>query len=496
MKIVLISPYANAFSFGTRTLSSCLKKYGHNVKVIFLCRNFWERYDDQILAAMVELSRGADLIGISLMTNFFDNAVQITQRLKRDLDIPILWGGIHPTIRPQECLDYADLVCLGEGEEALIELVKKMEEKQDYRHIPGIWAKDKNSIITNKIRPLIQDLDSIPFPDYYDYENHYILDGKCIQKMSEALLNKYSLGHYMTMPTRGCPFGCSYCCNNTINKMHLYQKIVRKRSVDNVIKELLHAKDSWPGMLSVYFDDDAFFLYTPEELREFGNKYKKNIGLPLGIGGITPSTLTREKLSLLVDAGLKSTRMGIQSASESTKKLYRRNYPNQLVLAAARIINEFKDKIDTPQYDILIGNPWEKDEDLIKTLIFLTKLPRPYYFSTYLLTLYPETELYNKAKQEGLITNDLEEVYRKSFRYYKPTYLESLFFLLNKSRGRISTKTMTVLTSRSLRRLKLNWILYFILLGKFVLFEGLKAVRKGDLARIKNYIKSRLAFNS
>ena len=477
-------------------MSSCLKKYGHNVKVIFLCRNFWDRYEDQVLDAVVELSRGADLIGISLMTNFFDNAVQITQRLKRDLNIPILWGGIHPTIRPQECLDYADLICLGEGEEALVELVKKMEEGQDYRHIAGIWAKDKFNIITNEIRPLIQDLDSIPFPDYYDYENHYILDGKYIKKMSEALLDKYCLGHYMTMPTRGCPFGCSYCCNNTINKMHSYQGIVRKRSVDNVIKELLQAKNSWPNMKTVYFDDDAFFLYTLEELREFCDKYKKYIGLPLGVGGITPSTLTREKLSLLVDAGVKSVRMGIQSASESTKKLYRRNYSNQMVIAAARIINEFKDRIDTPQYDILIGNPWEKNEDLIKTLIFLTQLPRPYYFSTYLLTLYPETELYKKAKQEGLITNDLEEIYRKTFVHYKPTYLESLFFLLNKSRGRISTKTMIVLTSRSLRRLRLNWVLYFILLGKFVLSEGLSAIRQGDLSRIKRYVRKRLALDS
>lgn len=489
MNLTLISPYSIIYSFGIRTLSAYLKKYGHNVKIIFLPRDFWNRYEDKILNEVVELSRGTDLIGISLMTNFFDNAVQITQRLKRDLNIPILWGGIHPTIRPQECLDYADMVCIGEGEESLVELVRKIENGQDYNNVQGIWLKDKSNIVTNKIRPLIQDLDSIPFQDY-DYETHYILDGKCIHKMSEDLLKKYSESKYMTIPTRGCPFGCSYCSNNTFGKIYHNQKQVRKRSINNIIKELIQIKNTLPIMQCIHFDDDAFFLYPLEEIKEFCKKYKENIALPLFIGGATPLTLTKEKLSLLVDAGLRYIRMGIETGSERTKRLYKRIDSNQQVLKAAKIINGFKDKIDVPVYDIILDNPWETDEDLIKTLMFLTKLPPPYDLCLFSLTFYPGTELYEKAKQEGIIVDDLEDVYRKHYSICKKSYLNRLFFLLSKTDGRISTKIMSLLTNRKLRKLKLNWGLYIIIRCEYLLYEGLKDIRKGDWSRISRYIRT------
>ena len=95
------------------------------------------------------------------------------------------------------------------------------------------------------------------------------------------------------------------------------------------------------------------------------------------ITGATPTTLTREKLSLLVDAGLIEIKMGIQSGSENMKRMYNRHHSNAQVEKAARIINEFKDKIRVPAYDIILDNPWEVNSDLIETLMFLAKLPVP-----------------------------------------------------------------------------------------------------------------------
>lgn len=93
MKITLISPYEDIHTVGIRILSSCLKRDGHNVQVIFLRNCFYDRYKDKTLNEVVEISKGTDLIGISLMTNLFENTVQITQMLKKNLDTPILWGG-------------------------------------------------------------------------------------------------------------------------------------------------------------------------------------------------------------------------------------------------------------------------------------------------------------------------------------------------------------------------------------------------------------------
>lgn len=112
MNIALISPYPDLHAFGIRTISACLKREGHDVNLFLLPKQFTERYENRTLNEIVNLSKKSNLIGISLMTNFFDNAIQITQKLKENYDIPILWGGIHPTIRPEECLNYADMVCI------------------------------------------------------------------------------------------------------------------------------------------------------------------------------------------------------------------------------------------------------------------------------------------------------------------------------------------------------------------------------------------------
>ena len=153
MNIVLISPYEDLQAFGIRTLSACLKRAEHDVRLIFLPRRFTERYKEQTLKELVEFSEGADLIGISLMTNYFDNVVQLTLALKNHTRIPILWGGIHPSVRPEECLKYADMVCIGEGEEALVELAKRMNEGQNCYDVKNIWFKGKGNLITNQLRP-------------------------------------------------------------------------------------------------------------------------------------------------------------------------------------------------------------------------------------------------------------------------------------------------------------------------------------------------------
>lgn len=190
MNITLISLYRDITTYGIRTLSACLKKDGHKVQNIFLRNKFHDRYEDGVLEEVAAVSKEADLIAISLMTNFFDDAIQVTQKLKSRTSTPILWGGIHPTIRPEECLEHVDMICIGEGEESLVELVKKMENGKDIFNIQGMWFKNKGEVIKNDLRPLIQNLDMIPFPDY-EQENDYIQLNRHIYKLDEDLLEKY-----------------------------------------------------------------------------------------------------------------------------------------------------------------------------------------------------------------------------------------------------------------------------------------------------------------
>lgn len=470
MKVLLISPYEDIGAPGVRTIAACLKKAGHNAVIVFLRRNFQMRYKDNTLRELTILCKDAELIAISLMTNYLDNAIQLTKHLHKHIDSPIIWGGVHPTVNPNECLDHADMICVGEGEDSMVELANLMATKTDHSSVRNIWLMRDGQIVRNPIRPLIQNLEEYPHPDC-DYESHFILDDDGgIRQINQDILERYTTGkRYLAIPTRGCPYGCTYCSNNAFNKLYAGQKILRKRLGNSIIDELLEARKRMPFITNILFDDDGFFSCTEDEIRIFSENYRNQIGLPLRIGGVSPSNLTRQKLELLTNAGMDRIRMGIQTGSEKTRKLYKRSHTNQQVANAASIIQEFSDKIKLPVYDIILDNPWESDDSLTETLLFLSTLPTPYYLTLFSLTLYPGTELYVKAKSEGIITNDSYRDHKKDYYGYKPTYINSLFRLLNSyssTNKRISTQTMRFLTNRTLRRFGISKAIYLYLVFK------------------------------
>lgn len=504
MKITLISPYENIYAIGVRILSASLRQAGHDVKSIFLLNYFYEPYKKKVLEDVVELSRGSDFVGISLMTNLFTNTLQITESLKNNLHVPILWGGIHPTICPDECLKYADMICLGEGEETLVQLADKMGSGKNTFDIAGMWFNNKGRVIKNQLRPIIKDLDSIAFQDY-NYEDQYILADGRIAKATEILLRKYFSSHsaYLTLATRGCPFSCAYCCNNTLNQMWPEHKYVRKRSIANIISEILAVKAKLPFIGSINFEDDSFFSYSADEIKEFCAQYKKDVNLPFSVGGITPITLDREKLALLVDTGLTNIRMGIQTGSGATRKAYKRVYTNEQVEKAAHKINEFTDKIPPPAYDLILDNPWESQADLVETLMMLTRLPSPYRLALYSLTFYPETELYRQAKKDGLISDESRDIKNKVMYGIKKGYLNKLFVLVHEYASvgdMVTTRQMKFLTDVKLRRIGLSYLLYLLLKMKVnrmpwitdMARKSFSDIMKCDFSRISLHIKSYL----
>ena len=284
-------------------------------------------------------------------------------------------------------------------------------------------------------------------------------------------------------------------------------KAVRKSSGDNVIRELADVKSRFPFVGMVHLDDDAFFMRTEDELLDFSKKYKEEVGLPLWITGATPTTVTRKKVSILADAGLASLRMGIQTGSERIKGMYKRNYSNQQVRETVWMIHEFKDTIPVPQYDIILDNPWETEDDAIETLRFLAGLPPPYEVLFFPLILYPGTDLFVLAQKEGMMPSDPDDIRRLRHHHFRDSYLNRLFFLLNEyaKRGkRIPVILMSLLTNRRSRKMKLNVLIYAVLTARIhgglfsrvrhLFVEGLKDLGKGDARRIRSYIRRRVDF--
>ena len=132
-KITLFSPTPPDLSaFGVRSLQASLKAAGHDVRLVLFPGSigllqedgsFVYRYPNRIVDEALELAAGSDLVGVSFFTNYFDRAVQLTAAVRDRLRIPVIWGGIHATVRPGEALEHADFVCRGEGETALDELL-------------------------------------------------------------------------------------------------------------------------------------------------------------------------------------------------------------------------------------------------------------------------------------------------------------------------------------------------------------------------------------
>lgn len=499
MKITLISPYPDITAFGMRTMSSYLKKHGHRTQLLFLPDHYvdeplqnMQRYEDQIIDEAIALCKESDLIGITLMTSFFSAAVEITTKLKKAVKTPIIWGGIHPTIRPDECLEYADMVCVGDGEDALLELVNKMEKGEDYSQTKNIWIKENVYIKKNPLRQLERNLDTYPIPDYSGDDHYIMFDGHMSELTSELTRLSFETGNpaskilkktcYLTMSGKGCPHKCTYCLNDFIMDLYKGQIYLRWRSVSHLMEELLWVKKHMPYVNYILFADDVFLARSLKNLEEFGKEYKEKIGLPFSCLA-SPLTITDEKMALLVDSGMIDIQMGVESASPRIQGIFNRKImSNERVMDAMKIINKYKDRILPARYDFIVDVPYETDEDKIETLRFISKIPKPFKLQTFSLVLHPETKLYKMAKEDGFIKDEKSEIYAKAYSMKDPNYINLLMMLTSSGlvpsfliRLLISKPVIKALNSNAIKPLFRH--LYLLLKGIYQWLKKQRVVR-------------------
>jgi radical SAM superfamily enzyme YgiQ (UPF0313 family) len=235
---------------------------------------------------------------------------------------------------------------------------------------------------------------------------------------------------YSAMFSRGCPYVCTYCCNNALRNLYQKKLRVRWRSVDNRLAELKAVVKLMPDLRTISFTDDAFMAQPVELLNEFTTKYRDQIGLPFFLL-TTPRSVTDEKITALAEAGLYHLCVGVQSGSERIfKKLYRRPESLPEVISASRCIKRAGKKLNKQilvRYDFILDNPWENADDIEASIRLCTELSKPFNIAMFSLTLYPGTDLYQRAKEEGLIKDDLNQVYRSSQLVPRRNYLNGVF---------------------------------------------------------------------
>jgi len=513
MLITLIAPTEDLVQYdipalvgiGPKILAACLKQGGHEARLIFLPKKMGDSFDVKVLQQVADICSTSDLIGISLLTDDLANAMEITSHLKKGLSVPILWGGVHPTVRPRECLHHADMVCIGEGEVPLIELADKMQRGEDITQVRSIWMKRDGKIIENELQPLIENLDLVPFQDPGP-ENHFVLWEGNIQRITEDLLRENIGRCYFTLSSRGCPFQCTYCFNHTYRRMFPNKKPIRKRSVDNLLSELVSLVRRFPFTEKICLDDDAFFLRDLKEIEEFSERYRKDVNVPLWIAGAGPTMVRPEKLAALAGAGMRSMRMGIQTGSDRIKRLYKRTFSNKQVLQAAKMINAFKTSIPEVQYDFIIDNPWETEKDVVQSLRLASRLPVPHELRLFPLHFYPGTDLYEKAQREGVMSSHPNEVWLTTHHRFRDIYVNRVFLLAyeyTRKGSKIGPFAMHLLTNFLGRKIKVSQLFYLFLLWsvrgegwariRHLVGEGWCDLRRGRWERIARTLQRNLS---
>lgn len=388
MKVHFIYPDVDTMVFtgvhhGIASISAVLKSNGHQVSLHHITKKISKK---EIIEEVKKMA--PDLICFSSTTNQYPFVKLCSNWIKEENDIPILSGGIHTTLAPEEVISdkNIDMICIGEGEYPLLELSNNLEEGKSIDDIQNMWIKKGTKMIRNPVRPLISDLDSLPFPDYelFDYER--------ILKITERRVS--------LMAGRGCPFNCTYCCNHALRKLYAGKgKYVRYRSVDNVLQQIELIAEKYK-VRRIYFEDDTFTL-SYKWIKEFCAKYSKRFDLKFECNARV-ETVNRELLKMLKIANCSTIHYGIESGNEWLRKniLKRANMTNAEIIKVFKITRELE--IKTFSYN-MIGLPFETPE-MIEETIELNRLISPDYIVVFIYYPYSGTELWEICKKSGFLT--------------------------------------------------------------------------------------------
>src|SRR3989344_4254478 len=387
MNVLFIYPIAPpevsemGFQQGIGCISAMLKQKGH--KTALLCLSSFNR---SVIRKKI-LSFKPDIIAISSTSDYIPLVREFVGFVKKEYDIPIVLGGVHATIAPEDAIKIPGLLGIfrGEGEYAFTEFVDAFEQKRDFSKIQNFWFKEGKSIVRNEIRHFIDDLDTIPFPDreLFDFQ-------ELIKQRKDAEF----------MGSRGCPFQCTYCINHSLIKLYSGKgRFVRYRSVDNLLREMKEVISRYDVKM-VGLHDDTFTL-NKAWLEEFCKKYPVEVNLPFWCNARV-DTVNKEIAEILKRAGCVEVRMAIESGNEDIRqRILKKNASTGQIIKAFDLVHAAG--MTTFTFN-MIGLPYETEEN-IKETIRLNRRVNPSVLQVSIFRPYPYTELFDICKKNGWISN-------------------------------------------------------------------------------------------
>ncbi len=388
---------------GIEALSAWVRQAGHEPALVYEARPFssGSGTDSKLLARFLEptpqetaervIATKPDVVAFTSYSVTHRWALQVARELKRYVKTPIVFGGPHVSAAPERAIrePSIDAIVEGEGENALLELLECTERDRFGRtDIRNCTFRDNGSIVRNRVRGLLHDLDQIPWAD--------------------------KQGFYETVPAfehefyvisrRGCPFRCSFCEFSTFSKTYPGERPVRRRSVPHLIGELKHWKQR--GRIRKVFFWDAIFTLDTKWMIEFADAYRREIGIPFECY-THPQTMNREMAQLLAEAGCIMVRVGVQSVNSDTLAAVGRKGDLDKIVQTLDVLAEYNLPYSV---DHIIGLPGEGAAEQLDALKFYLKV-KPKRILAHWMTYFPGTTVLEEARSQGILSDeDIERI--------------------------------------------------------------------------------------
>ncbi len=403
LRIALINliPTTNAanylgFNHGLACLSSVLKRNGHQTRLFSISTHAAQQADGLS-------GYRPDVLFIYLTTNQYALFETELRRTWRGLEVPIFVGGPHATSCPEELLTLEGLtgVCIGEGEASAQLIARRIEQGEAFDGVPNIWFKRGDRVVQNETGICEENLDDLPFPDRRIFPYREMLQNRAINLMGFEFLT-----------SRGCVYGCRYCINPLLKRINKSNKRIRRRSTDNVIKEIQSVVRRYDYRGVIGFHDDIFTLDTAW-VEDFAPAFRRTIGLPFWCNAHIRD-LDETIVSNLRKGGCFRVHVGIECGNERIRsRLLNKRIGNQEILEKVAMLKKHRMKIVTT---FMIGLPDETESELEES-IDLCRAIAPDWVLLSTFCPYPGTNLYEKLVSEGKLDP----------RFYKTIRSESFY---------------------------------------------------------------------
>lgn len=375
-------------SLGVAYLASYLRKYldFENIEIFSYIPEDFSRIKES----------SPDIVGISAMSPQISAAVELSQKVKEELGIPIIIGGHHISNLPRSLPQTCDIGVIGEGEETLLELISLYDSGdlsgERLHEVKGIVFRDGDEVVLTGPRERIEPLDRIPYParDLLDME-HFLQTGNTFGP-------HFGRGTHM-FSSRGCPYNCIFCASAA------FWGQARTHSPEYVVGEIRSLIESY-GVELIHLYDDLFIFNKSRVVGIADLICKEGIHKEVKFGILGRVNLFDEEIcKYLKKMNVIHVNFGAESGNQRVLHFLKGKHVTiQQTRDAVRLAKKYGFTVDAT---FIIGSPDETEEEMMETLEFIKSLELD-KFAHFIATPYPGTALWEMTKEQGVVSEEMD----------------------------------------------------------------------------------------